>query len=160
MTTWLENRTDNCSVQRTLDVIGEKWTLLLLRDAANGVHRFDDFRRHVGLSEAVLTDRLRTLVGAGILETREYQEPGQRRRREYRMTAKGWDLLPALVAVMQWGDKYLADDAGPPWVIRHKACGRRVRAEVRCTYDHELLTEHDTKAGPGPGARPVESSRG
>src|ERR1700716_877394 len=112
---WLDVDTQNCSVQRTLDVIGEKWTLLLIRDAANGVHRFQDFRRHVGLSEAVLTDRLRTLVGNGLFKTRRYQEPGQRQRQEYRLTEKGWDLLPVLISLMQWGDDHAADDAGGPW---------------------------------------------
>lgn len=149
MTTWLEYRTENCSVQRTLDVIGEKWTLLLIRDAANGVRRFEDFRRHVGLSEAVLADRLRTLVASGILATREYQEPGRRRRHEYRMTAKGWDLLPVLVALWQWGDKHLAGEQGGPWQVLHRECGHPVRAEIRCTHDHQLLSERETMGAPG-----------
>lgn len=152
---WLDFDTENCSVQRTLAVIGEKWTMLLIRDAANGVHRFDDFRRHVGLSEAILADRLRTLVAEGLFETREYQDPGQRRRREYRLTAKGWDLFPVLVALMQFGDKHLADGHGEPWVVRHRGCGHRVRAEVRCAFDHKVLTHRDTEAVPGRGARPV-----
>ena len=109
---WLDFDTEQCSVQRTIAVIGEKWTMLIIRDCANGVHRFDDFRRHVGLSEAVLADRLRTLVANGIFETREYQEPGQRRRREYRLSEKGWDLFPALVALMQFGVEHHAE-AGP-----------------------------------------------
>jgi DNA-binding HxlR family transcriptional regulator len=152
-TTWLDRSTENCSIQRTLAVIGEKWTLLLIRDAANGVHRFDDFRRHVGLSEAVLADRLRTLVSHGVLETREYQADGQRRRREYRLSAKGWDLQPALIALMQWGDKYLADDAGPARVVEHKECGHPVHAVVRCTHDGAEVTPFDVRAVDGPGAR-------
>src|SRR6476469_8397639 len=103
---WLDFDSEQCSVQRTLAVIGEKWTMLLIRDAANGVRRFDDFRRHVGLSEAVLAARLRARVEQGLFETREYQEPGQRRRNEYRLTAKGWDLFPVLIALMQFGDKH------------------------------------------------------
>jgi DNA-binding HxlR family transcriptional regulator len=148
---WLDFDTELCTVQRTLAVIGEKWTMLLIRDCANGVHRFDDFRRHVGLSEAVLADRLRTLVANGIFETREYQEPGQRRRREYRLTAKGWDLFPVLVALRQFGNKHLADDE--PWRVQHKTCGHDIVAEVRCSHDHEVLTPRDTEAVPGPGAR-------
>ncbi len=154
---WLDFDTEQCSVQRTLAVIGEKWTMLLIRDCANGVHRFDDFRRHVGLSEAVLSDRLRTLVAQGLFETREYQEPGQRRRREYRLTAKGWDLFPVLVALMQFGDKHLADEGHEPWQVQHKACGHEVRAEVRCTHDDEVLTPRDTRSVPGPGARHLAS---
>jgi DNA-binding HxlR family transcriptional regulator len=145
---WLDFDSERCTVQRTLAVIGEKWTMLLIRDAANGVHRFDDFRRHVGLSEAVLADRLRTLVANGLFETREYQEPGQRKRREYRLTAKGWDLFPVLIALRQFGDKHLSDnaDAGPKWAVQHRDCGHPVRAEVRCTHDDAVLTYRDTRA--------------
>lgn len=146
MSEWLDFDTENCGVHRSLAVIGEKWTLLLIRDAANGVHRFDDFRRHVGLSEAVLADRLRTLVAQGIFETREYQEPGQRRRHEYRLTAKGWDLFPALIALAQWGDAYLRTDGAERWQIRHRTCGHPVRAEVRCSHDHRKLTPRDTES--------------
>lgn len=153
---WLDYDSSSCSVQRTLEVIGEKWTMLLIRDAANGVHRFDEFRRHVGLSEAVLADRLRTLVAAGLFQTREYREAGQRARREYRLSAKGWDLLPVLVALMQWGDKHLAAD-GPPLRVTHRACGHDVEAVVRCSHDHEVLTQYDTATAPGPGAHKVAS---
>lgn len=154
---WLDFDSEACSVHRTLEVIGEKWTMLLIRDAANGVHRFDDFRRHVGLSEAVLADRLRTLVSHGIFETREYQEPGQRKRREYRLTEKGWDLFPVLVALMQFGNKYFGLDGGEPWMIQHKACGHGVHAQVRCVHDDEVLTPRDTQSVPGPGARAFAS---
>jgi DNA-binding HxlR family transcriptional regulator len=149
---WLDFDTELCAVQRTLGVVGEKWTMLLIRDCANGVHRFDDFRRHVGLSEAVLADRLRTLVANGIFETREYQEPGQRRRREYRLTEKGWDLFPVLVALMQFGLKHLSADGADAWQVQHKACGHPVVAEVRCSFDSEVLTPRDTQAVWNPGA--------
>jgi DNA-binding HxlR family transcriptional regulator len=151
--TWLETSPENCSVQRALSVIGEKWSLLLIRDAANGVHRFDDFRRHVGLSEAVLADRLRTLVEHDVFETREYQAEGQRKRREYRLSTKGWDLYPALVALLQWGDKYMADDEGPARVLLHKECGHPVQAVVRCTHDGAEVTQYDVRAVPGPSAK-------
>jgi DNA-binding HxlR family transcriptional regulator len=154
---WLDYESSACSVQRTLCVIGEKWTILLIRDAANGVHRFDDFRRHVGLSEAVLADRLRTLVREGLFETREYREQGQRRRREYRLTKKGWDLFPVLVALMQWGDKHLDNGTGEPLRVVHKTCGHEVEAVVRCTHDHRVVTQYDTRVEPGPGARPRAS---
>lgn len=154
---WLDFDTEQCTVQRTLAVIGEKWTMLLIRDCANGVHRFDDFRRHVGLSEAVLADRLRTLVTNGIFETREYQEPGQRRRREYRLSAKGWDLFPVLVALMQFGNKHLAADGDEGWRVQHKACGHHVVAEVRCSHDHAVLTPRDTETVAGPGARQLSA---
>jgi DNA-binding HxlR family transcriptional regulator len=154
---WLDFDSESCSVQRTLEVIGEKWTMLLIRDAANGVHRFDDFRRHVGLSEAVLSDRLRTLVTHGLFETRGYQEPGQRKRREYRLSAKGWDLFPVLIALMQFGDKHLAGGDGEPLEVQHAKCGHGVEAVVRCTHDHEVLTQYDTRIAPGPGAHRIAS---
>jgi DNA-binding HxlR family transcriptional regulator len=150
---WRDLDTLRCSIHRTLGVVGEKWTMLLIRDAANGVRRFDDFRRHVGLSEAVLSDRLKHLVSRGIFETREYQEPGQRRRNEYRLTAKGWDLFPVLIALMQWGDKHLAERDDQPWEVQHRACGHPVRAEVRCTHDGELLTPRDTQVVHGRSVR-------
>jgi DNA-binding HxlR family transcriptional regulator len=153
---WLDVDTENCSVRRALDVIGDRWSLLLLRDAMNGVHRFDAFHRHVGLSEAVLADRLRKLVAAGILETRPYREPGARTRSEYRLTAKGWDLWPAMIALMQWGDKYAADPEGPVLEVRHAGCDAPVRAVVECQDEHTVLTPQQVTARPGPSARPAQ----
>ncbi|GAA3212831.1 winged helix-turn-helix transcriptional regulator [Streptomyces thermocoprophilus] len=151
---WLETSTENCTVQRTLELVGEKWSLLLIRDAMNGVRRFDDFRRHVGLSEAVLADRLRKLVAAGILETAAYREPGSRTRREYRLTRKGWDLWPAMIALKQWGDRYTADPEGPPLEVRHSDCGEPLRAVIVCAEDHGPLTPRQARTHPGPSARP------
>jgi DNA-binding HxlR family transcriptional regulator len=150
---WLEVSMENCPVQRTLDLVGEKWTLLILRDAANGVRRFDDFRRHIGLSEAVLSDRLRKLTSVGILRTVPYQEPGSRSRNEYRLTRKGWDLWPVLVALRQWGDTYTPDPGGPVLDMRHAECGAPVRVVVECAGEHAALTPKEVTARPGPGAR-------
>ncbi|MET9128824.1 winged helix-turn-helix transcriptional regulator [Streptomyces antibioticus] len=150
---WLEASTENCPVQRTLDIVGEKWTLLILRDAAAGVRRFDDFHRHIGLSEAVLSDRLRKLTAAGILTTVPYREPGSRSRNAYRMTRKGWDLWPVLIALRQWGDMYAPEPDGPVLDIRHEECGAPVRVVVECTAESVPLTPRDVSARPGPGAR-------
>ncbi|MGW3093069.1 winged helix-turn-helix transcriptional regulator [Streptomyces sp. NPDC001102] len=152
---WLEMSTENCPVQRTLDLVGEKWTLLLLRDAFNGVRRFDDFRRHVGLSEAVLADRLRKLVAAGVLRTVPYQEQGSRTRNEYRLTPKGRDLWPVLVALRQWGETYVGDPEGPTLDIRHRDCGAPVRVVVECPQEHTALSPTEVTVTPGPGARPL-----
>ncbi|MDT3400141.1 helix-turn-helix domain-containing protein [Streptomyces sp. B1866] len=152
--TWLDMDTDNCSVQRTLDLVGEKWTLLILRDAFHRVRRFDDFHRHMGLSEAVLADRLRKLVAAGILRTEPYREPGARTRHEYRLTAKGRDLWPVMIALMQWGDTHTAGPEGPVVRVRHAACGAPVRAAVTCCAEHGALGPHEVAVSPGPGARP------
>lgn len=105
---WLDVSTENCPVQSTLDLVGEKWTLLILRDAFIRVRRFDDFRRHLGLSDAVLADRLRKLVAADILTAVPYQQAGSRTRHEYRLTSKGRDLWPILMALRQWGETYAA----------------------------------------------------
>jgi DNA-binding HxlR family transcriptional regulator len=134
---WRDSDTEECSIHRTLALIG--------------VRRFDDFRRHLGVSEAVLSDRLKHLVSRGIFETREYQEPGQRRRNEYRLTAKGWDLFPILISLMQWGDEHLGGKQ--PWEVQHRECGHPVRAEVRCTHDGEALTPRDTRLVPRPETR-------
>ncbi|MEU3839233.1 helix-turn-helix domain-containing protein [Streptomyces sp. NPDC028635] len=151
--TWLETSTENCTVQRTLELIGEKWSLLVLRDAMNGVHRFDDFRRHVGLSEAVLADRLRKLVAAEVLQTVPYREPGHRTRHEYRLTRKGWDLWPVMIALKQWGDRYTADPEGPPLEVRHRDCGAPVEAVVVCTGEHGPLVPRQACTRPGASAR-------
>jgi len=156
---WRDIDTELCAIHRTLGVIGEKWTILVIRDAANGVRRFDDFRRHVGLSEAVLSDRLKRLVTEGIFETREYQEPGQRRRNEYRLTAKGWDLFPVLIALMQWGDEYAIEPGDQAWSVEHVECGHPVRAEVRCTHDGQKLGPRDTRLAAGPGLARRTASR-
>lgn len=151
--TWLETSTENCTVRRTLDLVGEKWSLLVLRDAMNGVRRFDDFRRHMGLSEAVLADRLRKLVAAGILDTVPYREPGSRTRHEYRLTSKGWDLWPAVIALKQWGDRYTADPEGPPLEVQHRDCDEPVEAVVVCAGGHGALTPWQAYTQPGPSAR-------
>ncbi|MFE7775176.1 winged helix-turn-helix transcriptional regulator [Streptomyces sp. NPDC057445] len=153
--TWLETTTENCTIQRTLDLIGEKWSLLILRDAMNGVRRFDDFRRHMGLSDAVLADRLRKLVGAGVLETAPYREPGSRTRHEYRLTRKGWDLWPAMIALKQWGDQYTADPEGPPLEVLHRECGEPAEAVVLCAAGHGPLAPGQACTRPGASARPM-----
>lgn len=151
---WLEVSTENCTVQRTLDLVGEKWTLLVLRDAFNGVRRFDDFHRHVGLSEAVLAGRLRKLVEAGILASVPYQEQGSRTRHEYRLTSKGKDLWPVLVALRQWGEAHVANPEGPVLDLRHSTCGAPVNVVVECSGEHVGLTPAEVTAKPGPAARP------
>lgn len=149
---WLELNTDNCPVQRTLDIVGEKWTLLIFRELVNGVHRFDDLRDHLVMSESVLADRLRKLVAAEIIDTREYRVTGTRARKEYVVTEKGWDLWPVLIALMQWGDRHAADPEGPFLDVRHD-CGAPVRVVVECHDHHGPLTPRDVVPTPGPAAR-------
>ncbi|HKU36702.1 MAG TPA: helix-turn-helix domain-containing protein [Polyangiales bacterium] len=151
---WREASTENCPVGRALELLGERWTLLIVRDALNGVRRFDDFRRHIGLSEAVLADRLRKLVEAGVLDPHAYQDSGQRERYEYRLTPKGRELLPVVIAIKQWGETHYADPKGPVIEVRHKKCDGEVRVVLACSeHGSRALTVYDTYARPGPGAR-------
>src|SRR3954469_2943711 len=110
-----------CSVARTLEVVGERWTLLIVRDAFFGVRRFDDFQRSLGIARNVLQGRLERLVEEGILERVRYQERPE--RFEYRLSEKGIDLWPVMVSMLTWGDKHAATEDGPPVVIEHRGWG-------------------------------------
>ncbi|WP_333617976.1 winged helix-turn-helix transcriptional regulator [Dietzia sp.] len=151
---WLEQSTENCSIQRTLDVIGDKWAIQVLRESFRGVHRFDEMRDHLGISDSVLSRRLHSLVAEGVLERREYREEGARRRNDYRLTEKGRALYPTIVALLRWGDAYYADAAGPAVEIVHSGCGEKVSAEVRCAARHRLESPTEAETIPGPGALP------
>ncbi len=146
---------ENCSIRRTLDIVGERWTLLVLREAFYGVRRFEDFVRALGSPRDVLSRRLRTLVAEGILERRPYQDPGARARTEYRLTEKGRELLPVLVALMQWGDRWTADIEGPAVQPIHSGCGQPVGVALTCAAGHGPLTAREVAVQPGPGARLV-----
>jgi DNA-binding HxlR family transcriptional regulator len=137
-----------CSVAGTLAVVGEKWTFLVLREAFLGVRRFADLQRNLGAPKAVLTDRLATLVEQGILRRVPYQAEGERQRHEYRLTTKGIDLYPTLVALMQWGDRYLADDGVPPLALEHRGCGAPVHLGLVCDSGHELSGAREVRPVP------------
>ncbi|MGY1693111.1 winged helix-turn-helix transcriptional regulator [Geodermatophilus sp. SYSU D01105] len=137
-----------CSVAGTLAVVGEKWSLLVLREAFLGVRRFADFQRVLGAPRAVLTDRLATLVDQGILRRVPYQAQGERQRHEYRLTQKGVDLHPALVALMEWGDRYLAGEGDAPLELRHRECGEPVHLALVCEAGHELSGARDVRPVP------------
>lgn len=147
----------NCSIARAIEVVSSRSAFLVLREAFYGTTRFDDFAARVGVSEAVAAARLRDLVDAGLLERRPYQEPGQRTRSDYHLTEMGADFFPALVALMQWGDRWL----GPSGVeLRHHDCGESIRAELTCTSGHHVtLNDIDLVPRTGttrhqPGSRP------
>ncbi len=127
-----------CSVARTLEIVGERWSLLVLRELFLGVRRFEDIRAATGAPRAVLADRMRTLVDAGLLVRREYRDAGARTRHEYRLTDAGRALQPVLIALMQWGDTYLPLPGGPPRLLEHADCGGRVRARLVCEHGHLL----------------------
>jgi DNA-binding HxlR family transcriptional regulator len=127
-----------CSIRKALDVVGTRSAMLIMREAYYGARRFDEFARRVRITEAVAAARLRELTDAGLLERSPYQEPGQRTRYEYELTEMGRDLAPALLALMQWGDRYLADPPGGPLTVTHAGCGEKVHVEVRCDGGHAV----------------------
>lgn len=146
--------TDNCTIGRTMAVLGERWTFVVIREVANGIRRFDDMRRHTGMPRQVLTDRLALLVEHDILRRVPYREAGQRERHEYRLTEKGFELFPLMVAVAAWGDRHYADEAGPPVAFEHRGCGAPVEVVVQCAEGHSVDRPRDIAARPGPGIKP------
>jgi DNA-binding HxlR family transcriptional regulator len=135
-----------CSIARSLEIVGERWTLLVLRDAFLGVRRFEDFQRSLGIARNVLTDRLGRLVDEGVLERRRYQERPE--RFEYRLTDKGIELWPVIVHLLKWGDRHYADDAGPPMVLAHRDCGGAVDERLDCARCGAALGPRDVVATP------------
>ena len=128
----------DCSIDRALQVVSTRSAMLLLREAFYGVTRFDELTARVGISEPVAAARLKELVAAGLMAREAYREPGQRTRHAYRLTDKGADLLPALVALLQWGDRWEAAEGGGPVQITHRGCGEPVAAELRCAAGHPV----------------------
>ncbi|MEV7603365.1 helix-turn-helix domain-containing protein [Kitasatospora sp. NPDC089797] len=169
----------NCSMGRALSVVGERWSLLIVREALDGVRRFGDFRARLGIAGNLLSTRLDGLVATGVLERVPYREPGDRQRFEYRLTAKGVDLRPTVIALLEWGDKYLADEQGPSVVVRHggsgssegsensegsegsggadgpdgSGCDAPVTLVLECAAGHTHLPPGSVYRAPGPGAR-------
>jgi DNA-binding HxlR family transcriptional regulator len=145
-----------CSVARTLELVGERWTPLIIRDAFLGVRRFGDFAERLGIARNVLQDRLERLVEAGVLEKVPYQE--RPLRHEYRLTDMGRDLWPTIVALLQFGDRHLAGDDGPPLLLTHRGCGGEVDDRRMCRRCGTPLQVGDVEALPGPGARLVSAA--
>jgi len=150
--------TENCTLERAASIVGDRASLLVLREISHGVRRFADILARTGVPRQVLTDRLTRLVDDGILMRRPYREDGQRTRSEYRFTDKGLALIPVLVALMDWGNAYAADDDGPPITVFHHECGGEVHAALVCEHGHVLEGNRQTRVRPGPGARPLRES--
>ena len=146
---------DNCAIGAAVNMIGEKWTFLVLREAFSGVRRFDDMQRRTQAPRQVLSDRLARLVREGMLRKVPYQEPGQRHRYEYRLTSQGLDLYPVLVALMEWGDRHATSPEGPLTQLTHRDCGAPVHLELTCANGHTLGSAREVTPLPGPGARRI-----
>lgn len=145
---WLPN--GECPVAQTLEIIGERWTLMVLRESFLAVRRFDDFQRNIGCARNILSDRLQKLVGHGILERRRYQDRPP--RFEYRLTQKGMDLYPILLAVMDWGEHYLTPDRERMVILEHKVCGHETSPQLVCSHCGERVEARAIRARRGPGA--------
>jgi DNA-binding HxlR family transcriptional regulator len=138
-----------CSIARSLAVIGDRWTLMILRDCFLGVRRFETFQARLGISRTLVTDRLRTLVEEGVLRREAYQQNPP--RHEYRLTAKGMELHPVILAIARFGDDHYAGRAGPPILRRHKGCGCDFQPVQVCSECGESVTARDVEARPGVG---------
>lgn len=139
----------SCSVARTVDIVGDWWTPLVLREAFLGTRRFDAFQKHLGIGRNILTQRLNRLVDEGILVRRPYQDRPV--RHEYVLTDKGRDLYGIIAAMTAWGDRWAATDDGPPLLFTHTPCGHEMHAEVVCGHCREELRVREVRARPGPG---------
>jgi DNA-binding HxlR family transcriptional regulator len=148
--------TQTCSVARALEVVGERWSLLILRSVLLGVRRFDDLHDALGITRSVLTTRLQRLVDEGVLERVAYQQ--RPTRYEYRATDKGRGLWPAVMHLLRWGDAHYPERAGVPRIVEHAGCGGQPDDHLLCDRCGEALTYFNTRSRPGPGmtaARPV-----
>jgi DNA-binding HxlR family transcriptional regulator len=146
-----ENQT--CSAARALEVIGERWSLLIIRDAIfGGITKFSDFQRSLGIAPNTLASRLDGFVAAGLMESRRYSD--QYNHHEYVLTDKGLDLQPVIIALTGWGDRWAAP-AGPPMVYVHQDCGERVDLQLRCESCRTVLEPTQVEARPGPAVSSV-----
>lgn len=157
---WHELENQPCSVARTLSVIGDRWTLLVLRECFLKVRRFDDFQERLGIGRPILTDRLKKLVDAFVLTKVAYQTNPT--RYEYRLTAKGLDLYPVVMGIVHWGDVHMVDKKGRPLLHRHVNCGQTFDPVMVCSECGEPLNPRHVHVERGPGARgtnhlPLES---
>lgn len=145
-----------CSILRPLGVLGDRWTMVLLRQAFAGVRRFDDFHEALGLSRSLLAERLGRLVDSGILERHAYRD-ARRTRQEYRLTDKGMDLYPVLMALRAWGDKYMAPD-GPFAHYHHRDCGGRLEVRLACDRCDKEVAAREVQLEAGPGLEALARS--
>jgi DNA-binding HxlR family transcriptional regulator len=153
----LSHRFEAESVGRALELVGERWTLLILREAFFGVQRFGQLARNLNIPRPTLSSRLRMLVNVGLLERVPYSRDPV--RHEYRLTDAGRDLFGAIVVLMRWGDEYLPHPDGPPIVLRHHTCGQFADPRLTCTHCGEEITARNVTPEAGPGFRAQPASR-
>lgn len=153
---WQDIGDMTCSIARALSVVGDRWTLLILRDTFLGTRRFENFQSSLGITRHRLADRLRKLVDNGILDRVRYQE--RPTRYEYRLTEKGRDLYPVIVSLVGWGDRWMAGKAGPPIELVHRSCGHHISPVLACPDCGVPISARDMQARPGPALRARDAS--
>ena len=140
---WSDLAQQDCSMSRSVAVIGDRWTLMILRDLFLGVRRFEDFERRLGISRSIIADRLKLLVEEGVLRKEVYQDRPV--RHEYRLTDKGLALHPVMMAIVHWGDEHYAGEAGPPMLHRHRACGCDFKPVLTCSECGEAVAAREVE---------------
>jgi DNA-binding HxlR family transcriptional regulator len=143
---WSDIGEQDCSVARALSVVGDRWTMLVLREAFMRTRRFEDFQARTGAARPVLAERLKTLVDHGVLERRRYSDHPD--RYEYRLTDKGRDLYPVIASLLSWGDRWMSDGPRPPVELRHRDCGATMHPELACPACGEWVEARDVEAVP------------
>lgn len=156
---WTDYDSATCSIARTAQVLGDRWTVLVVRDLFNGVRRFDALQSHLGIARDVLTKRLRLLIDEGLVERRTYQPEGERARQEYVLTDAGRDLRAVLVALMDFGDKHRPGVDGPPVALHHRDCGSAIHAHLTCDAGHEIDATTRAELVPLAGAKLLVAAR-
>jgi DNA-binding HxlR family transcriptional regulator len=155
---WNSLEEEQCSVARTVSVIGDRWSLLVLRDCLLRVRRFEDFQARLGVTRHVLADRLRKLVRHGVLRRVPYQT--RPKRHEYILTQKGLDLYPVIMAIVHWGDVHMVDERGRPRLHQHKLCGKMFDPVMTCSECGQPLSPREVHVHVGPGAKEGEPCAG
>ncbi len=148
---WKNIKQTPCSIARTLSIVGDRWTLLIIRDCFLKTRRFDDFQKQLGVTRHVLVERLNKLVLEGILEKILYQK--KPKRFEYRLTEKGIELFPVLMSIVRWGDKWADEGNGPPIIYKHLSCGHKTHVEMSCSICGEPINPRDIQPLIGPGLK-------
>jgi DNA-binding HxlR family transcriptional regulator len=154
---WRDLKDENCSMARSLSVIGDRWTLMILRDCFVGLRRFEQFEASLGITRHVLADRLKKLVDEGVLKKMPYGDAPV--REEYRLTERGFDLYSVVLSIVQWGDRHMADERGAPIVRRHVKCGQVVKGKMICADCGEDLDARDIAVEIGPGFVEAKENR-
>lgn len=154
---WDALEEEPCSMARTIAVIGDRWSLLILRECFLRTRRFEGFQSALGITRHLLAERLKKLVRLGVLRRIPYQESPK--RFEYILTQKGLDLYPVMMAIVHWGDTHMVDERGRPLLHEHQNCGKHFNPVMVCSECGEPLSAKEVHVHPGPGARPAADAK-